>query len=180
MQSFVSVSLLYKRVHAIKIKIPMKHVIYHILIWHQSKQMIQCIKVYVIQKDVFLCQVQIACLSYHCCSKNERVQYVEYIFLTLHQISGRQKGETLEATTCNNMVNKSHLSNESMKCFKYNLKFKPIWSINYGTSSKKWIEPYPKIWTCFHIWKHRLTLWFKNLKIYGPSSMVWRPYLWHP
>jgi hypothetical protein len=61
-QSFVSVSLLDKRVHAIKIKIHMKHVVYHILIWHQSKQMIQCIKVYVIQKDVFLCQVWIACL----------------------------------------------------------------------------------------------------------------------
>jgi hypothetical protein len=59
-------------------------------------------------------------------AKNERVQYVEYIFLTLDQISGRQKGETLEATTCNNMVNKSHLSNDFVKCFKYNLQFKPI------------------------------------------------------
>jgi len=44
----------------------------------------------------------------------------------LDQISQREKGETLEATTCDNMVNKSLLSNESMKCFKYNLKFKPI------------------------------------------------------
>jgi hypothetical protein len=97
----------------------------------------------------------------------KRVQYVEYIFLTLDQISRREKGETLEATTYNNMVNKSHLSNESMKCFKYNLKFKPIWSINYRTSYKNWIEPYPKIWTCFHIGKHRLTLLFKSENLWS-------------